>query len=103
VEKYIVVTYYNKDDNKNCGNYRDMSLLSTTYTNFSNTLPSRITTFAEEITGDHQCLFRGNRETANHIFCIRQILETKWEYSEAVCQLFIDFKKAHDAVKRGIL
>ena len=30
----------------------------------------------------------------DHIFCIRQILEKKWEYNEAVHQLFIDFKKA---------
>jgi len=32
--------------------------------------------------------------TTDHIFCIRQILEKKWEYNEAVHQLFIDFKKA---------
>jgi len=29
----------------------------------------------------------------DHIFCIRQILEKKWEYNEAMHQLFIDFKK----------
>jgi hypothetical protein len=34
------------------------------------------------------------------MFCIRQILEKKWEYNEAVHQLFIDFKKAHDSVRR---
>jgi sorting nexin-29 len=30
---------------------------------------------------------------------IRQILEKKWEYNEAVHQLFIDFKKAYDSVR----
>jgi hypothetical protein len=34
---------------------------------------------------------------------IRQILEKKWEYNEAVHQLFIDFKKAYDSVRREAL
>ena len=38
-----------------------------------------ITEYAEEIIGDHQCVFRSNRPTIDHIFCIRQILEKKWE------------------------
>jgi hypothetical protein len=31
--------------------------------------------------------------TTDLIFCIRQILEKKWDYNETVHQLFIDFKK----------
>ena len=38
--------------------------------------------------------------TADHIFCIHLILVKKWEYNEAVHQLFIDFKKAYDSVRR---
>jgi len=38
-----------------------------------------------------------------HIFCIRQVLEKKWEYNEEVQQLFIDFKKAYNSVRREIL
>ena len=41
--------------------------------------------------------------TTDHIFCIRQILEKKWEYNESVHQLFIDFKKAYDSVRREAL
>jgi len=37
------------------------------------------------------------------MFCIRQILEKRWEYNEAVHQLFIDLKKAYDSVRRGVL
>jgi len=36
------------------------------------------------------------QRTMDHIFCIRQILEKKWEYNDAVHQLFIDFKQAYD-------
>jgi hypothetical protein len=31
----------------------------------------------------------------DHIFCICQILEKKYDYNEAVHQLFIDFKKVN--------
>ena len=39
----------------------------------------------------------------DHIFCILQILEKKWEYNEAVHQLFIAFKKAYDSVRTEVL
>ena len=56
-----------------------------------------------KIIGDHQCGFRHNSLTTGHIFCIRQILEKKWEYNEAVHQLFIDVKKTYDSVRREVL
>ena len=42
--------------------------------------------------------FRRNRSTIDNIFCIRQILEKKWEYNVEVHHLFMDFKKAYDSV-----
>jgi len=80
-----------------------ISLLPTTYKILSNILLSRFTPYAEEIIGDHQYGFRRSRTTTAHIFCIRQILEKKWEYNEAVHQLFIDFKKAYESVRREVL
>jgi hypothetical protein len=77
--------------------------LSTTYKILSNIILSRLTPYAEEIIEEHQCGFRRNRSSTDHIFCIHQILEKKWEYSEAVHQLFIDFKKAYDSVRREVL
>jgi hypothetical protein len=52
---------------------------------------------------DNQCGFQCNRSTTDQKFCIRQVLEKKWEYNETVHLLFIDFKKAYDSVKREIL
>jgi hypothetical protein len=80
----IIVPIYKKGDKTDCSNYQGISLLSTTYKILSNILLLRLTPYAEEITGEHQCGFRHNRSTTDHIFCIRQILETKWEYNEAV-------------------
>ena len=77
--------------------------MPTTYKILSNILLSRLTPYAEEIIGDHQCGFRRNRSTTDHLFCIRQMLEKKWEYNEAVHQLFIDFKKTYYSVRREVL
>jgi hypothetical protein len=56
-----------------------------------------------KLLGEHQCGFRCNRSTTDHIFSIHQILEKKWEYNEAVHQLFIDFNRAYDSVRREVL
>jgi len=63
----------------------------------------KVNSICEGNFGDHQCGFRRNRSTIDHIFCIRQILEIKWEYHKPVHQLFIDFKKAYDSVRREVL
>jgi len=73
------------------------------YRILSSILLSRLTPYAEEIIGDNQCGLRRSRSITDRIFCIRQILEKKWEYNEAVHQLFIHFKKAYDSVRREAL
>ena len=78
-------------------------VLPATYKILSNILISRLIPYAEEVIGDHQCGFRRNRSTTDYIFCIRQILDEKREYNEAVHQLFIDFKKAYHSVRREVL
>jgi hypothetical protein len=75
----IIVPNYKKGDKTDCSNYRRISLLPTTYKILSNILLSRLTPYAEEITGYHQRGFRRSRSATDHIFCIRQILEKKWE------------------------
>jgi len=40
-----------------CNNYRSISLLPTMYKILFNILLSRLTSYAEEIIGDHQCVF----------------------------------------------
>jgi hypothetical protein len=58
--------------------------------------------YIDEIVGDHQCGFRRNRSTTDQIFCIRQVLERKWEYNEIVHHLFMDFKKIYDSVRKKV-
>jgi len=73
----IIVSFYMKDDTTDCSNYRGVSLLSTTYKLLANILLSRFTPYAEEIIGDHQGGFLRSRSSADHIFCIREILKKK--------------------------
>jgi hypothetical protein len=61
-----------------------------------------LTPYVNEIIGDYQCDFRRNRSITEQIFYIRQVLEKKWEYNGTVRQLFIDFKKACDSIKREV-
>ena len=53
----ITAPVYKKGDRTDCSNYRGLSLLSTTYNTLSNILLSRLTPYAEKITGVHQCGF----------------------------------------------
>jgi hypothetical protein len=99
----IIVPIHKKGDKTHCNNYQGISLLSTAYKILSNILLASLTPYVNEVIGDHQCGFCCNRSTTNQIFYIQQILEKKWEYNGMVHQLFIDFKKAYDSVKREVL
>ena len=56
-KELIIVPVYKKDDKTDGSRYRGISLLSSTYKIVSNILLSRLTLYAEEILGDHQCGF----------------------------------------------
>jgi len=73
----IILPMYKKGNKTHCNNYRGISFLPTTYKILSNILLRRLTPYAEEITGDHQCVLQCNRSTTDHIFCIHHILEKK--------------------------
>jgi hypothetical protein len=90
----IILPTQRKGDKTDCSNYRGMSFLLTPHKIFL----SRLTPYVGEIIGDHQRGFRRNRSTADQIVCVRQILETKWEYNETVHKPFIYFKIAYDSV-----
>jgi hypothetical protein len=57
----IIIPIYEKGGKTDCSNYNGISLLSTTYRILPNILLSRLTPYAEEIIGDHQCGFRSNK------------------------------------------
>ena len=70
-KKSIIVPIHKNGDKTDCNNYRGISLLPTTYKIMSNILLSRLIPYTEDVIGDHQCGFRRNRSTTDHVFCIR--------------------------------
>jgi hypothetical protein len=102
-KKSTILPIHKKGDKTDYNSYRGTSLLSTSYNILSNIFLSRLVPYIDEIIGYHRCGFRRNRSTTDQIFCIRQILEKKYEFNERVHQLFIDFKKAYDSVRKEVL
>jgi hypothetical protein len=98
----ITVPIHEEDNKTDCNNYQGISLLSTAYKILSNILLARLTPYVNEVIVNHQRGFHCRANT-DQIFYIQQILEKKWEYNGMVHQLFTDFKKAYDSVKREVL
>jgi hypothetical protein len=92
-----------KAEKKECSNYRSISLLSTTYKILTIVLLSWLTQYRGNHLGSSVWILTQQVSYSLYIFCIHQILEKKWEYNKAVHQLFIDFKKAYNSVRREVL
>jgi hypothetical protein len=56
-----------------------------------------------KLLGWYQRGFWFNRWNTDLIFCIHQLQEEEWEYSQTVQHVFIDLKKAYDPVRRIVL
>jgi hypothetical protein len=61
----IIVPIHKTGDKTDCNNYREISLLSTSYKMSSNILLSRLNPYIDEIIGDHQRGFQRNRSTTD--------------------------------------
>jgi len=57
-EDSIIVPIYKDCDETDCSNYRGISLLPTMYKILSSFPVSRLTSYVDEIIGDHQCAFQ---------------------------------------------
>ena len=69
-KELLILPIHKKGNKTDCSNYRDISLLPTTYKILSNIQLARLAPYAEEIIWDHQCGFRHNMSTPEHTFCI---------------------------------
>jgi hypothetical protein len=89
----LVQPIHGKGDKFDYKNYRGISLPSTSYKILSNIINSRLTPYADEITGEDQCEFQCNRLMNDQIFCIQQILEKKWDSvkRKLLCNILTEF------------
>ncbi|GBM40784.1 hypothetical protein AVEN_80794-1 [Araneus ventricosus] len=94
---------FEKGDQFECRNYRGITLLNTAYKILSNLLFARLQPHTGRVIGNYHCGFRPQRSTVDQIHTLRQILEKTKEYNIKTFYLFIDFKAAHDSIKRDKL
>ena len=99
----IIVPVYKKGNKRECSNYSDILLVSTMYKILFNILLSRLTPYPEEINGIIKVDFDTTGQLLIIYFAFVKYLRKKWQYNEAVHQLFVDFKKAYDLARREIL
>jgi sorting nexin-29 len=88
---------------KTCSNYREISLLCTTYKTSSNILFKRLARYVEDVIGDYQCGFRQGRSTSDQIFNLRQMFEKCNECGTETHHIFTDFRAAYDSTGRSYL
>jgi hypothetical protein len=99
----IIVPVNEKGDKTDCNKYRGISLLSTLYKMLSNILHSWLSPYIDEITVDRQCGFDVTVQLLIRLSAFIRYWRKKCEYNETVHQLFIDFKKTYDSVRREVL
>ena len=94
----LVPLYKGKGDIKECGNYREIKLMSHTMKLWERIIEARI---RKEVKIDEQQFgFMPGRSTTDAIFCVRMLLEKSTEGQKAVHCAFIDLEKAYDRVPR---
>jgi sorting nexin-29 len=99
----VICPIHKKNDKLVCDNYRGIMLLNMAYKVFAQVLARRLAPVTESLLGEYQCGFRPQRSTMDSIFVVRQVLEKCYEFDVDIHQLYIDFRKAYDSIKRNEL
>jgi len=76
----IVCPVFKKGNTAKVENYREISLLDTSYKVLSLAVLKRLEGYAVDIIGEYQCWFTRGKSTTDHIFTIRQIMEKYYEH-----------------------
>jgi hypothetical protein len=88
----IIVPTSEKIDKAECRRYRDMPVLSATYTILSTIPPSMLIPYAGEIIGNRQCGFQSNKSSTGHPALVKELrkMSIKLRSASALCRLKYD-------------
>ena len=99
----VVVPIFKKGDQRECSNYRGITLLSLPGKAYARVLERRCRKIAEPQIQERQCGFRAGRGTTDQLFTLHQVFEKSWEVAKPVYTAFVDLEKAYDRVPRDLL
>ena len=98
-----VPIYKSRGDKLQCKNYRGLSFLRTGYRILTTVINNRLKKYTEHIIGEYQAGFRTGKSTTDQIFTVKNLLENAWEHNVEIHQIFVDFLKAYDSIRRDKL
>jgi RNase P protein component len=104
-EESVVLSLPKDGDLADCGNYRGISLMSTTLKVITVILADRISTAGEtfNLFSPTQAGFRRKEECITQAACVIDILQRRRITGEDSYATFVDLKKAYDTVPHGAL
>ena len=70
----MILPLYIKNDNKDCSNYRGITLLSTVFKIYERILERELKLITERMLMEPQSGFRKGRSTQDHIFTIKELI-----------------------------
>ena len=95
----IMILLFKKGDNTNLENYRPISLLSHLYKLYTRIITNRLENKLEFYQSREQAGFRSGYATADHLQCLKTLIEKTIEYNRPLVLIFVDFHKAFDTVE----
>ncbi|CAH2090098.1 unnamed protein product [Euphydryas editha] len=96
-----IILIFKKGNPQDIGNYRPISLLSSTYKLFASIILKRITQEIDNAQPIEQAGFRSGYSTMDHIQTIEQIIEKYREFNRPLYVAFIDYSKAFDSISHN--
>lgn len=96
----VIIPIFKKGNQRECSNYRGISLLCTASKVYEMILEGRLRKGVEEKLHGAQSGFRPGHCTHDHIFTIRNVIEKSLPYNKEVYICFVDLEKAFDKVSR---
>lgn len=99
-EYNIIIPIHKKGCQVECSNYRPICLSPVVYKIYTSILERRLRPIVEHQIGEEQAGFRPGRQTQDHIFSIRNVLQKSWDRDKNMYLAFLDLKSAFDSVPR---